>query len=145
MPQDKTRALPAPRYLRATAISALAASVAPAALGLYAAYDIQHGPPIEASDAQGSVIILAHLIAAIVYVAIAFPFVGWLLFNRQALTWKRFNKTLFLLLAAAALVPATLLASMGFGLSAFLFAPASFAVMALLALPFRRLWFKLAQ
>ncbi|WP_404355662.1 hypothetical protein [Methylotuvimicrobium sp. KM1] len=145
MPRDKTSALPAPRYLRATAISTLAASVIPAALMIYAAYDIQHGPPVEASEAQGSAIILAHLLAAILFVAIAFPFAGWLLCKRQALTRQRFYRTSFLLLTAAALLPAALLASIGFGLSAFLFAPASFAVVAFLALPFRPLWFKLAQ
>ena len=145
MSQDRASALRAPRYLRATAISTLAASIIPAALIVYAAYDIQHGPPVEASEAQGLAIILAHLLAAIAFVALAFPFSGWLLCRKQALTRQRFYKTLFLLLAVAALSPAALLAFIGFGLGAFFLAPASFAVMALFALPFRPLWFRLAQ
>lgn len=144
MPQDKTCASPVPRYLRATAVSALAASAIPAAFMLYAIYDIQHGPPVDASEAQGLAMILAHLLAAIAFVAIAFPLVGCHLYKRQRLTRQRFYKALFMLLAVASLIPAALLAAMGFGVSAFVLAPASFAILATLTLPLRPLWLKVA-
>lgn len=89
--------------------------------------------------------ILAHLLAAITFVAIAFPFSAWHLYKRQGLTRQRFYKTLFMLLAVASLLPAALLAAIGFGASAFLLTPANFAILAILTLPFRPLWLKIAQ
>lgn len=144
MPRDKTCTSPAPRYLRATAISTLAASAIPAAFMLYAIYDVQHGPPVDASEAQGLAMILAYLLAAIAFVAIAFPLVGWHLYKRQGLTRQRFYKALFVMLAVASLIPAALLAAMGFGASAFVLAPASFTILATLTLPLRPLWLKVA-
>lgn len=88
--------------------------------------------------------ILAHLLAAIAFVAIAFPLVGWHLYKRQRLTRQRFYKALFVLLAVASLHPAALLAAMGFGTSAFVLAPASFTILATLTLPLRPLWLKVA-
>lgn len=134
-----------PRYLRATVVSTLAAAILPVVLFVIGYIDIQSGPPVEASEAQGALIILIHLVASVLFVAVGFPLVGWLLARDANLTQHRFYRAVFVALVAVSLVPAALLAIVGFGLWAFVLAPASFAALSLLSLPVRPLWWRLAH
>lgn len=134
-----------PRYLKATVVSTLAAAVVPAVLIAIVLLDLMSGPPVEASEAQGGLIILVHLLTSILFVAVAFPLVSWLLCRRAGLTRHRFYRAVFMALVGVALVPGAVLAVVGFGVWAFVLAPASFAALALLSLPARSLWWRLAQ
>jgi len=145
MHQGETHMTARPRYLRATVVSIAAAAIIPTVAALLIALDIRNGPPVKASEAQGMLIFLVHAVAAVCFVAVAYPIVGWRLFKKQALTRSRFCKFLFYSLAGASVAPAAALAFIGFGTDAFVLVPASFAVLALLALPFRPLWFRFAQ
>jgi hypothetical protein len=134
-----------PRYVRATAISVVAAAAIPIAIVALAAVEVWRGPPVEGSEAQGAFIFLAHATVAVLFVALAYPVAAWSLHRKAALTRKRFYRVLFLSTIAVAFLPAALLAAIGFGFNAFVLVPASFAAIALLSLPFRSLWFRLAQ
>ena len=134
-----------PRYLRATVVSTLTAATLPVVLIIIGYIDMQSGLPIEASEAQGALIILVHLVASVLFVAVGFPLVGWLLVRDANFTQHRFYRAVFVALIAVSFVPAALLAIVGFGLWAFILSPASFAALSLLSLPVRPLWWRLAH
>lgn len=134
-----------PRYLRATVGAGFAASLVPIACAAVSIYSISAGPPISGPEVQGGAILAAHFVVAVFFVLTAYPGLAWLLHRRGLLTRPRFYKWLFVSLIPVSVLPTALLASVGFGAEAFVLVPASFALIALLALPFRGLWLRLAQ
>jgi hypothetical protein len=140
---EKTMTSP-PRYLRATAFATLGSVVIPVVLAVLGAMEVRGGPAVSGAEAQGGVIFAVHAVVAVLYVALAFPLAAWLLFRTDTLSKRRFYKVLFLSLIGVSLVPASLLAVVGFGWDAFYLAPFSFVVLGLLALPFRPVWLRFA-
>ena len=134
-----------PRYLRATVFTGLAAAAIPVSISAIGIYSMSEGSPVEASEAQGSVIFIAHFIVAVLFVVAAYPGVAWLLHRRGALSKERFYKWLFISTLGAAFIPAVVLAGVGFGAGALFLVPISFVLIGLLSLPFRSLWLRLAS
>lgn len=130
--------------MRATVVAGLAAGATPMLLGGLGIYSSFSGPPVSGGEALGGTILLALGFFAVLFVITAYPLVAWLLHRREALTRRRFYHWLFVSLAVTSLLLACILAGIGFGLDGLMFAPGIFALTALLALPLRPLWFKLA-
>ena len=134
-----------PRYVRATIISTVASAIVPVTLLVLGWLDMSEGTPLTGAEAQGGVVLFVHAVVAAMFVAIAYPLVVWLLFRSQSLSKRRFYRILFVVLIGVSLVPACVLAVVGFGWDAFFLVPASFVLVGLLALPFRPVWFRFAQ
>lgn len=131
--------------MRATVVAGLAAGATPMLLGGLCIYSSFGGPSVSGGEALGGTTLLALGFFAVLFVITAYPLIAWLLHRRGALTRRHFYRWLFVSLAVTSLLLACILASLGFGSYGLMFAPGIFALMALLALPFRPLWFKFAS
>lgn len=139
----------APRYFRATLVTALTVALLPAGL-LWLSYSAYMSPNWEPLGDSGAVQGFAFLGVAsavtIGFVVIAFPMAARFLHTRGEFTTVRFIKVLAVWLASlSALFGFSLGGVLGSLTACFTIGLMLFFIVGLLALPFSPLWFKLAQ
>ena len=132
------------RYWKATFITTMAASIVPACISSLFFFNAQNHP-VEASEAQGMLFFGSLFVAALCFTAFAFPLTAFFLQRKGQLVKRHYYKSLFILLALTCIGLTAIISFTAKDISFLVFAPAYFAIIALLSLPFRPLWFKLAQ
>lgn len=141
MPQPDFPEHQTPRYFRASIGATLATAVLPSLfviLGLNTA--------IEASEAQGVVLMLLIGGFSVCFTAIAFPLSAMYLHRHGHLRQSKFNSLLFRSLAIISILFCLFISFAVIGSSDFVFmAPLLFVASCILSLPFRSLWYRLAQ
>jgi hypothetical protein len=128
------------RYLVPTLASTAASTVVPAIYFIALYYD--------ESDFEGAeigmAIVALHIFASILFTAIAFPIAAYILDKIGALSRARFYQVLFVGLAACVSLFYAWQAIADHDTRVLVFIPWSFVFLALLTMPIRPLWLKLA-
>jgi fumarate reductase subunit D len=133
-----------PRYLKATAGSALAVSIFPMIIILVGYLAIMDDA--EASELQGLLAFIIASVFSISFAVVAFPVTAKYLHSRRQLQQSKFNKVLFVSLAVVSIIFCLLLGLTLVDSWQFVFmAPALFALSSIFVLPFTSLWYRLAQ
>ncbi len=101
---------------------------------------------IEASEAQGALLMLVIATFSICFTAIAFPLSAMYLHSHGYLQQSKFNNLLFVSLAVISILFCFLISLAVIGSWEFVFmAPLLFVATCIFSLPFRSFWYKLAQ
>lgn len=143
------RAAARPRYLKATAWTAVAVALIPAVLLTLAYIDFQSpqwDPKSDSGAVQGFMIIFLAAAVAVMYVVVAFPAAARILYKRGRLGPGAFSKLLAVWLAATSMVVggavSLLLGDLGGWIPLALI---MFVMAAVLTMPFMYLWLRLSQ